>query len=629
MRKTKHWLMTIAVLFCSMSVSAHDFQVDGIYYNITSDCTVAVTFRGRFYDEYHTEYYGAVNIPSIVDYNGKTYSVTLIANQAFRDCLNTTSVTIPESVTSIGEEAFYNCSMTSIHFSEGVTNIGSSAFSHCTNLTSVIIPKSVKSIEGYAFYYCKNLISITILGSISSFGKEVFSGTAWYNNMNNGVIYIGKQLYKYKGTMPQNTSIEIQEGTTNICSAAFSGCSGLVSITLPESVSSIGEEVFYNCKNLTSINIPEGVVNIGNRAFLGTAWYNNLNDGVIYIGKSLYEYKGIMPQDTSIEIKKGIISICSKAFADCSGLVSITVPESVTSIGEEAFWNCKKLTSINIPKTVTAIGAGAFGYCVGLTSITCNAIVPPTLAWTSFSNVDKTIPVYVLASSVLAYQEAGYWNEFSNFKVLIPQNKSLTLNQYGNGTYCSEYALDFSEVEDLKAYAATGYNTATGTVTLTRVMTSKPGMGLFLKGEPGEYIVPVLENTDDNSLNMLVGTLEDTDVKVMSSDGLYYNYIYSIMDGDEVPKFYQVEEGYTLGAGQAYLQIPATWMTIETKSIAMRFYDGDDETDSEEDGATDIENETIDNNQQQTIIYNLMGHRVTHPLKGNVYIVNGKKVIWE
>ena len=150
-------------------------------------------------------------------------------------------------------------------------------------------------------------------------------------------------------------------------------------------------------------------------------------------------------------------------------------------------------------------------------------------------------------------------------------------------------------------------------------MTSQPGMGLFLKGEEGEYIVPVLESTDDNSLNMLVGTLGSTTINGVSDDGLYYNYRYTIKDGDEAPLFYRVDDGYTLSAGKAYLQIPVAWMPAEAKSISLRFDD--------EDGMTDIE-EMESANQNAEVIYDLLGRKVSKPQEGGVYIVNGKKMVW-
>ena len=282
MRKTKLWLMTLATLLGSLTASAYDFEVGDICYYITSNADLTVEVM-------YCDYSGirVISIPSTVVYNDKTYCVTSIGDNAFQGCSKLSSVDIPESVTSIGN----------------------SAFSGCSSLTSITIPES----------------------SVTSIGRNAFYSTAWYNKQPDGVIYINKILYKYKGTMPENTSIKVKEGTVCISSSAFEGCSGLISITIPGSVTSIGRNAF-------------------NR----TAWYNNQPDGVIYIGKVLYQYKGSMPANTSIEVKEGTVSISPSAFYDCNSLTSITIPKSVTSIdfghgysSATTFYACN-LTSISV-----------------------------------------------------------------------------------------------------------------------------------------------------------------------------------------------------------------------------------------------------------------------------------------
>ena len=134
MKTFKTKLLTIVALLCSISANAHDFEVDGIYYNITSetDSTVSVIFRGLRYDYYENEYSGTITIPPIVNYNSNTYRVTSIGGYAFYGCSSLTSITIPEGVTSIGSYAFFGCSsLTSITIPEGVTSIGRSAFDGC------------------------------------------------------------------------------------------------------------------------------------------------------------------------------------------------------------------------------------------------------------------------------------------------------------------------------------------------------------------------------------------------------------------------------------------------------------------------------------------------------------------
>ena len=134
MKQIKHFLLTVAMLLCSTSLFAEDFEVDGIYYNVTSssDKTVAVTYRGNHYNSYSNEYSGSVTIPESVTYNGTAYSVTSIGSYAFRICYDLTSVEIPNSVTSIENDAFDQCErLKSVTIPNSVTSIGNSAFSHC------------------------------------------------------------------------------------------------------------------------------------------------------------------------------------------------------------------------------------------------------------------------------------------------------------------------------------------------------------------------------------------------------------------------------------------------------------------------------------------------------------------
>ena len=244
-------------------------------------------------------------------------------------------VVIPNSVTSIGDYAFYGCrGLTSITISDSVTSIGWRAFYNCSRLTSVTIPDSVTSISADAFY-----------------------GTAWYNNQSNGLVYAGKVAYKYKGTMPSNTSIVLKEGTLGIGSQAFYKCIGLTSVTIPDSVTSIGSEAFYNCKGLTSVTIPDSVTSIGGFAFYNCNKLQNIYitniaawchiSGLYYLmeygssNKKLYINNELA---TSITIPYGVKVIPFFAFKGCTGLTSIIIPDSVTSIGDEAFSGCRNLT---------------------------------------------------------------------------------------------------------------------------------------------------------------------------------------------------------------------------------------------------------------------------------------------
>ena len=231
---------------------AHDFVVDGIYYNITSSSvpyTVAVAYKGTSSTQYSGEYSGAITIPESVTYNGVTYSVTNIGSDAFYNCSGLTSVTIPSSVTSIGNYAFSGCSgLTSVTIPNSVTSIGAGAFSNCSGLTSVTIPSSVTSIGSKAFYLCSGLTSVT---------WNAKNHPAFYDSYNNPFYYIRTQI----------TEFIIGDEVTSIPAYMCYGMINLPSVTIPNSVTSIGSDAFNGCSRLTSVTIPSSVTSIGNYAF--------------------------------------------------------------------------------------------------------------------------------------------------------------------------------------------------------------------------------------------------------------------------------------------------------------------------------------------------------------------------
>ena len=247
-----------------------------------------------------------------------------------------------------------------------------------TSLKTVILPNSITSIGGEAFLSCISLTSIIIPSSVTMVGHVAFSGTSWYNNQPNGMFYINKFAYSYKGTMPANTTITLNEGTTGIAEYIFQDMINLTSITIPNSITSIGKQTFSGCSGLTSINIPSSVTLIGNYAFKSCSGLNSLTipSSVTSIGEGAFYGCSRL---TSIDIPSSVTLIEYSTFQNCSGLISLTIPSSITSIRSYAFSGCSSLNSINIPNSVTAIGNGAFRAGVSYYGATPTGIYSPLI----------------------------------------------------------------------------------------------------------------------------------------------------------------------------------------------------------------------------------------------------------
>lgn len=302
-------------------------------------------------DYFMNDAYGVREVMTSFDELQYFTGLTSLNAWVFCNCVNLTSVIIPNSVTTIENYAFQGCSnLTSITIPDGVTTIENYAFQNCSSLTSITIPESVTSIGDYAFYNCNGLESIVVEA-----GNPVYDSR---NECNAIIETASKTLI----TGCNNTIIP--EGVTQIGNYSFRECSGLTSIIIPNSVTSIGSGAFNGCSGLTSITIPSSVTSIGDRAFSG-----------------------------------------------CSGLTSITIGNSVTSIGERAFSYCSGLTSVSISNSVTSIDDWAFYGCSNLTSVTIN-IEKPLPIWQNHFSTRADATLYVPYGCKAAYEAADYWKEF-------------------------------------------------------------------------------------------------------------------------------------------------------------------------------------------------------------------------
>ena len=320
---------TVTLTYCGQSVEVNIYQYllpfNEIWYTSSDGKVVKPSKEGKdiFGAEIESNTYK--NGKGIIKFKG---NVTTIGVGAFFYCGSLTSITIPSSVTTIGNQAFERANLTSVTIPNSVTTIGYSAFRGCSRLTSVTIPNSVTTIGEGAFYLCGSLTSVTIPNSVTTIGRHAFCACSNLKEFKGGSAFINGRCLIINGKL-----------------VAFAPA-GITKYTIPDSVTTIGDDAFYGCDNLTSVTIPNSVKTIGDRAFWGC---DNL---------------------TSVTIPNSVTTIGLEAFCECKSLTSVTIPNSVTTIGGSAFSHCESLTSVTIPDSVTKIGEWAFCYCKSLKSVT-------------------------------------------------------------------------------------------------------------------------------------------------------------------------------------------------------------------------------------------------------------------
>ena len=478
----KPFLLSLLVaLLTSLSIHADRFQSGDLYYNITSDTTVEVTFQ--YYGGGNYQGLTTATLPETVTYNGTTYSVTSIGGEAFSSCSSLTSITLPNSVTSIRGWAFWGCSsLTSITIPNSVTSIGSGAFYDCLSLTSITLPYSVTSIRDDAFYGCTSLTKTNYTGDITSwcniqftnysanpisFSKNLYLNDVLVTDLviPQGVIGVGD--YAFIGCSSL-TSITLPNSVTSIGGAAFAYCSSLTSITLPTSVTSIGFGAFEGCSSLTSITLPNSVTSIGDGAFYGCSSFTSITlpNSVTSIGGSAFAYCSsltsiTLPNSvtsigdesfkscsalTSITLSNSVTSIGNNAFRGCSSLTSLTLPNSVTSIGSSAFEDCSSLTSIILPNSITSIGEWAFEDCSSLTSVTSLSCTPPSCGYDVFSYTPSEKTLVVPSISMDAYKNSSTWKDFTSFEkclsvFVLSSDSTLGVAQIDQEVDCDSVAI--------------------------------------------------------------------------------------------------------------------------------------------------------------------------------------------
>ena len=411
---------SISNLTITGTIDARDFKTmrDSMPYLATIDLSEA---NISAYSGYNGTYYSGSNM---------TYPVNTVPTYAFSGTSvasgkrSLTSIVFPNTLTSIGDEAFYGCEslVGTLTFPSTLTSIGRMAFIYCIKLTSIIIPESVTSIESSAFSGNTGLISVNSNNPIYSSADGVLFNKTLSLLINcptsksdsysipNTVKIIGEHAFENCNLL---NIITIPSSVDTIQEFAFWNCSGLISLNIPTSVTYIADYAFVNCKKLPSINIPSSI--------------KTIQDGTFYGCDNL----------VSVDIPQSITSIGVASFYECLKLKDITIPKAVTSIGRLAFKGCKSLDSINIPDYVAKIGTSAFYDCTGLKAIYASPVFPIDISSsiTVFGNVDTVNCIlHVGAGSVSEYRAANQWKAFNimeaenilYYKVGVPEyNQSI------------------------------------------------------------------------------------------------------------------------------------------------------------------------------------------------------------
>ncbi len=420
------------------------FVIDGIKYKVLTKNTVEVV---------KNSYTGDVNIPASISV-GTTFSVASIAEKAFEDCTDLTSVVIPNSVTTIGAAAFRRCTgLASLTIPKSVTSIGISAF-YNTNVLSSLTTDNDAVFKSNNFYIKKDGIKYLVLNkdtvmvvSNSYTGDVVIPETVVAGN-NFKVAGIADNAFKNCANL---TSITIPSTVTKIGKDAFYGCSGLTKagfasienllgisfsnnysnplvlaknlyignnevkdLVIPDGVTSIGDQ-FYTCQ-FTSITIPNSVTKVANDAFKGS---KSTLETLTYDSDSLGDsFKYFSMKE--VNIGNSVTQIAKNAFYGCSNLQSVTIPNSVTKINDYAFEFCSGIMSLEIPASVTHIGSAVFEGCKKLTLYSEADSQPDS--WRRNWNNGRPV--------IWDYKSDFYFDEFFTFDIISNEERTAKVTGY-------------------------------------------------------------------------------------------------------------------------------------------------------------------------------------------------------
>lgn len=525
-----------------------------------------------------------------------------VGDRAFYDCDGRRIQATINNNGSIGRWAFRSCGdLISVHIANN-GSIESYAFSDCPNLYSVNIGNN-GNIESDAFSDCPNLYSadININGSI---GNYAFSGcTKLYAVTLNGVGTMGAWAFSGCSSL---RSVAIPDATRVIYSYAFDGCSSLQEMTIPQSVTSIGNYAFRGCTALKDVTFADRTTALSLGSNGSNPMFSSCPLESVYIGgkityntDSSYGYSPFYRNTTlkSVTITDTETTIYPNEFYGCSALADVSIGDGVTTIGNWAFSGCSSLTNFSFGRGMKTIGEEAFSDCTAMTTIVSQASVPPTCGSQALDDINKwECELFVPTGYADAYAAADQWKEFFFVEEKDVEETYSTILAAEYGTWI--VPVDAEIPEGFTFYTCENFNG--GSLELVEATSIEANVPYIIQGTAGDTctVTGIYDMSDNLTYGCLTGVYEDTQV----TSG------YVLQDGEEGLGFYRVgSSAITLTANHCYLNV--------TGSSAPMFRLGD---------ATGVDRMMVE--EQDGVLYDLYGRKVTEPNGAGIYIKNGKKV---
>ncbi len=572
-------LCVLGVFSANSGLIAKTFESNGISYveEDIANQTVSVTKHRNA----GSKYSGLVNIPASVEYDGKTYTVVGIDNEAFRGQVELTSVVFSKTLEFIGYKAFLGASnLKTVAFSSSgvLTEIGAQAFKSCRYLSNINLPNSLKTIGEYAFEDCEALKTIKWGNSLETIGKAAFKGCGNLESdliIPNSVKSIGELCFMNCVNIKRaaiGSSVEI------IGADAFLQCTALEDVSLPESLKEIGYEAFRGCWNLPSIEIPDSVTKMGYGAF---RYCVSLSD--VKLGESLKEIEGWTFEQTAIrkiDIPNSVTTIGAYSFIECVDLQEVNFGLGLEAIYDSAFLGCVSITNIDLPESLKTIGSLVFAKCENLQFVTIPSSVYD-ISDRAFAFCPNIMGVYNLARTPQnIYNREVFYQSGIDGHVVVHVYEDLydlyttTIGWYDIGT---DYLCGIEIVADIENASVESIVFAEDPIYCKIGEQKKPNVAIY----------PL--NASNKELQW-----------ISSDESVLYVDMYS---GDIIG----------LEEGEAFLTATATDGSNVSASVKVIVTD--------EAGIGDV---MIDR-PTETVIYDLYGRRLNRLQRG-INIVNGKKV---